>query len=272
MGAEERSMSDIRPAATVILLRPRLEGGFEIFMAKRHKKSGFLPNAWVFPGGRVDDGDGLVDHPAIIGGERAFEAMGLKREEALPYMVAAVRETFEESGIWLGNGVLPDPEREPLHGGDIGLGDLLDKYQAGIDLDGLVPWAWWVTPAIERRRFNTRFFVAAVPEVDGSHDAKELVESAWYTPSQALELSDRGSMGLVPPTWWTLKEIDQLADISAVIADGSRRSPKPVMPIANFADGVFELALPGHPDHPEPKVPGFPTRVRFMGGRWRADL
>ena len=138
-------MSVARPAATVILLRPAPEG-FEIFMVKRHGKSGFMPDAWVFPGGRVDDGDRLADHPAVRGGAAAVEQMELSRHDAVPYLIAAVRETFEEAGIWLGSGMLALEERHALDRREATMGEVLDRTGAVVDLDRLRAWAWWVTP------------------------------------------------------------------------------------------------------------------------------
>ncbi|MBW2255092.1 MAG: NUDIX hydrolase, partial [Deltaproteobacteria bacterium] len=119
-------MPEPRLSTTVLLLRPEPGGGFSVFMLRRHRRSGFLPHAWVFPGGVVDPGDRLVGHPAIRGGERVIAHLGLEQEEGLAVLIAGVRETFEESGIWLGEGHLPEEVRQPLARGDLSLGKLLD--------------------------------------------------------------------------------------------------------------------------------------------------
>ena len=97
-----------RLATTVLLLR----GGtthLEVFMVQRHRKMGFLPNAWVFPGGRVDAADRMDGHPALRGGDEVLQQLDLPRDEAIAHVVAGLRETWEEIGVWLGSGA-PDPQ------------------------------------------------------------------------------------------------------------------------------------------------------------------
>src|SRR6476646_1566674 len=115
-----------RPAATVLLVRPATRG-FEVFMVQRHRRSGFLPNAWVFPGGRVDDTDRLTGHPRVRG---RLALAGLSESGALAYGVAAVRETFEEAGLWLGTGEIPAEHRDAVANGEILLPVLLDSAGA----------------------------------------------------------------------------------------------------------------------------------------------
>src|SRR5687767_7667602 len=141
-----------RPAATVLLVRPATSG-FEVFMVQRHRRSGFLPNAWVFPGGRVDDTDRLAGHPRVRG---RLTLAGLTESGALAYGVAAVRETFEEAGLWLGTGEIPAEHREPVANGERVLSELLETTGATIELDRLRPWSWWITPTAEPKRFDTR--------------------------------------------------------------------------------------------------------------------
>src|SRR5687767_11081352 len=119
-----------RAAATALLVRTG-RSGLEVFMVQRHRRSGFLPNAWVFPGGKVDDADRLHGHPRV-GGRIALT--GLSESGAAAYGVAAVRETFEEAGIWVGDGRVPSEVREPLARGEIPLATVLDTHAASIAL------------------------------------------------------------------------------------------------------------------------------------------
>lgn len=257
------------PAATVILLRPE-RGGFSVFLVQRNRAVGFLPNAWVFPGGRVDPGDRLGGHPAIRGGASAAAALAIDPETAFAYLVAAVRETFEESGVWLGEG-MPRERRIDLGRDGMPLRDLLAATGASMDLDRLTPWARWITPRIEPRRFDTRFLIAIADDDGAIHDSGETVASAWIRPDAAIAKVESGELTMAPPTWWTLVELARLPDVDAVFAEAARRPPGPIEPIARIEGGGFELLLPGHPEHPEPARPGLPRSVRLVDGRWWAD-
>jgi 8-oxo-dGTP pyrophosphatase MutT (NUDIX family) len=257
------------PAATVILLRPESDG-FSVFLVQRNRAVGFMPNAWVFPGGRVEADDRLLGHPAVHGGLAAVAAMGLDAADAMAFLVAAVRETFEESGVWLGEG-MPRERRTELGRGGKGLPALLAETGAVIHLDRLAPWAHWVTPSVEPRRFDTRFLVAIAPDDLAVHDSGETVASGWMRPAEAIAKAERGELPMAPPTWWTLVELAREPDVDAVIAAAYRRSQRPIEPIARFDGGEFELLLPGHPNHPEPACDGLPTHVKFVQGRWWAD-
>ena len=259
-----------RPAATVVLLR-QTPVGFSVFLVQRNRAVGFMPNAWVFPGGRVDAGDALAGHPRVKGGPQAIERLGLDHGVATAYLVAAARETFEESGLWLGEGVVPPEERKALEAREVGLAALLERHRATLDLDRLVPWSWWVTPDIEPKRFDTRFLVAVAQDGEARHDDSETVASAWITPAEAVARAESGELPMAPPTWWTLKELAAHSTIEAVLDAATRRPQRPVQPIVVATAEGFELRLPGHPEHPEPDVLGLPPAVRFMQGRWWAD-
>ena len=196
----------VRRATTVLLLRPA-GSGFEIFMVQRHRRSGFLPNAWVFPGGRVDPADAMAGHPRISGGGSVLAKMGVPRDEAYAFCIAGVRETFEESGIWLGSGELPWDLREPLGRGQADLSAILDEHDATIDLDHLRYWSWWVTPEVEPKRYDTRFLVALAEGAEGLHDDREVVNSGWFEPAQVMRDASHGDFPMAPPTWWTLFEL-----------------------------------------------------------------
>lgn len=264
------------PASTVVLLRDAAEG-VQVFMVQRHRNSGFMPSAWVFPGGRVDPGDALSGHPGVRGGGRACAAMGMSVQAGVPYLVAAVRETFEEAGLWLGDGEVPASERGPLARSERSLVELLDATGAVLDLDRLAPWAWWITPKVEPRRFDTRFLVARASG-EGRHDAHETVDSGWFTVAELLSGAQSGRFPMAPPTWWTLRELADLPTVDAVLAAAPARPGRPIEPILSITPGPsgsvaadVRLLLPGHPEHPEPAIPGLPAEVRYLQGRWWAD-
>jgi 8-oxo-dGTP pyrophosphatase MutT (NUDIX family) len=178
------------------------------------------------------------------------------------HRAAALRETFEEAGLWLGPTPPPPEARAPLARGEVGLAALLDQG-ARADLGRLTPFARWQTPVAEPKRFDTRFYLVEVedaPEV--TPDGAETVEARWVRPEEAAAATLR-AFPVAPPTWWTLTQLAQgaLPEVE---------DPRPVLPILRFEQESTWLVMPGHPEHPDPGLPGWPTRIAFEGGRWVA--
>lgn len=257
-----------RLASTILLLR-QASSGFEVFMVRRNRRVGFLPDAWVFPGGRVDGSDALDGHPAVRGGRDALDLLGLPREQGVSLLVAGVRETFEESGIWLGTGILPAASRAPLARRELSFDRLLEEHDATVDLDRLKPWSWWITPEAEPKRYDTRFLVARADGEEGRHDDGETVDSGWFDPRALVRDTTIDRFPLAPPTWWTLRELAACRSIDEAFARCNRPSP-PIQPVLRFDDQGPELLLPGHPEHPLPAVEGLATRLTFEDRRWVA--
>ena len=260
-------MGDVRLASTVMLLRDGADG-MEVFMVQRHRRSGFLPHAWVFPGGRVDDGDHLAAHPRIRGGARIAEQFGVAAELGVAHGICGVRETFEEAGVWLGDGTLPESLRLALHRGDVALTDVLDTHDAAVDLDALVPWSWWVTPRAEPKRYDTRFLAVKVLEAAGRHDEIEVVDSRWVRPRAVFDDAvSAADFPLAPPTWWTLRELAHFDTVDAALAS-PRPADRAIQPIMEFGDGGVHLYLPGHEGHGDAPIDGVPDRITFEEGAW----
>jgi 8-oxo-dGTP pyrophosphatase MutT (NUDIX family) len=258
-----------RPAATVIVLRDSPRGP-EIFLVKRSGKSGFMPHAHVFPGGRVDREDALTE---VVGGEADHSRMGLTRDLAVAYQVCAVRETYEEANILLARGTPVDSERAALVARETLFVDAARRRDWIVDGTRLVYWSWWITPRQEPRRYDTRFFVAGVladQAANAAHDHHETVDSDWWTAQEALSRFEAGEIFLAPPTYITLLELLPYATVEAVLAAGRLRQPPPIEPtLAVEPDGSLAIVLPGDPEHPESKpVPGLPSRLVMCEGRW----
>lgn len=246
-------------AATVAVLRDGAHG-LEVFMVKRSSKTRFMPHAHVFPGGRVDPEDAEVP---ILGGELDRARMNI--EDAVAYQAAAIRETYEESGILLADGQVVEEAREALQEHRENLAEVAERMGWTLRADRLVYWSWWLTPEIEPRRYDTRFFVAAVgPNTVGAHDNTETVQSAWWMPADALERFDRGEILLAPPTARTLQELLPYATAAEALEAGrSRRTPQIEPRLHMGSDGVLEVVLPGDPEFPaEVSVEG-PTRMHL---------
>ena len=251
------------PAATVVLLREGASGP-EVFLVRRHRRSGFLPDVWVFPGGRVEPSDRDVPADRARGGLAALAALGLDDRGLL---VGAARETFEEAGVWLGEGSPDAVARHALARGQVALADVLATTDATLDLDRLRPWARWITPVSEPRRFDTVFLVAATDGSGAAHDAHETVDSAWVAPAEALAARERFPMA--PPTWWTLGELARWPSVAQVLS--APRALDPVRPDLDLHAGTFAINLPGHPTHAEPRRPDLPTRIALGAEGWFAE-
>lgn len=265
----------IHDASTVIVLR-EADRGLETFLLCRHHQSGFMGGAHVFPGGKVDPSDSepswraRVDRP----GEELTEQLGeTDAKVGLGLLVAAVRETFEEAGLLLASataGVDLAATREQLLGGAL-FSELANAIDVKIDSTALTPYARWITPKMESRRFDTRFYVAVLPEgQSASHDGTETTSAAWLRPAGAIEDMLAGRIKLAPPTVRTLHWLAQFDDAKSVIADALSRKPPLVRPRLVTGDHGWFLALPGDPEHPEsePVLPGA-TRMVFDDGAWR---
>ncbi len=230
-----------RDAATVVLLRPAASGGFEVYLLRRRRSMAFAPGAHVFPGGSVDprDADADVAWAGPGPGEWARILQG-SAAVARALICAAVRETFEESGVLLAgpapDGVVADTrgedweaDRHALLDRSLSLAGLLQRRGLVLRSDLLRPWARWITPALERRRFDTRFFAAALPGSQRTrHVGGEADEVVWLAPSAAIGAARKGEIMLMPPTAVTLAELarhDSLAGVLAASGDMTPREP-----------------------------------------------
>jgi 8-oxo-dGTP pyrophosphatase MutT (NUDIX family) len=208
-----------RPAATVVLLR-EASGGTEVLLLRRARSSGFVPGAWVFPGGRVDEEDAdprLLERTAGLDPGEAARRLGLPDAvpPAIAYYMASVREAFEETGLWPGEGG-PDPSsplvtgaREGLLSGTLGFPEVLERLDLQIPGRALEYIAHWITPVVEPRRYDTRFFAAVVPGGrEARIDAREMTGALWLSPSEALERNLDGELPMVFPTLHTLRALE----------------------------------------------------------------
>jgi 8-oxo-dGTP pyrophosphatase MutT (NUDIX family) len=191
----------------------------------------------------------------------------------LGLLVAAVRETFEEAGVLLASttaGIDLAATREQLHGG-APFSELARDIDMKIHSMALTPYARWITPKMETRRFDTRFYIAVLPDDQiASHDGTETTSATWLRPASAIEDMHAGCIRLAPPTVRTLQWLAQFDDTKSVIADALSRKPPLIRPRVVTGDESWFLALPGDPEHPEsePALPGA-TRMVLDNGAWR---
>jgi 8-oxo-dGTP pyrophosphatase MutT (NUDIX family) len=271
-----------RPSATVLVARDVSSGSPEIFMVRRHAKSGFMGGAHVFPGGTVDQADRdpgflqCIDHHDPETLHRSLgEASNASSSDALAIYVSAIRETLEEAGIFLGTGVTPaeiTSGRGALLAGEAFL-SVVRRWHGELSLSTLVPLARWVTPKMEARRYDAQFFLARHPEGQRAvHDDIETTEGVWLNPQDALERADAGDIQLPPPTLRTLFHLRSFTTVDAMLADASSRPSPRIQPEISSDGRRVVLALPGDPRHSEsqPAFPG-PTRIVLDEGRWSLE-
>jgi 8-oxo-dGTP pyrophosphatase MutT (NUDIX family) len=244
-----------RDAATVMLLRTG-PSGLEVYMLRRRATMAFAPGAYVFPGGSVDARD--ADEQVAWAGPDAAEwgeIFDAPSSLARALVCAAVRETFEESGILLAGesavSVVADTtsdeweaDRQALLDRSVSLAELLSRRGLVLRADLLRPWSRWITPVVEPRRFDTRFFAAALPVGQRTRDVSgEASEVAWVRPAEALQAGKDGEIRLFPPTAVTLSE---LADCGAVeTALSGPRQVAPIIPEVQLREGAVWLTVPG---------------------------
>ena len=253
-----------RPAATTLILRQGAPG-LEVLMVRRSLQASFMPGAYVFPGGAVDAADGSPDHLALcdepearlarrIGGVMQVGGRGAA------FAVGALRECFEECGLWLGAApaVVPAagwaPLRARLHAGEP-LARLAADAGLRLCTSALQPWSHWVTPAGLPKRFDTLFFVVEAP--DGQHpevDAGETTALAWVHPPQALAAMAQGQFPMEFATRSTVESLLPFAQagVAALLAHAAAQTHLPPLHprLQRDAQGrISGVLLPGQPGY-----------------------
>jgi 8-oxo-dGTP pyrophosphatase MutT (NUDIX family) len=253
--ASDRSISAVaaRPAATIMLLRDGA-AGLEVFMTVRHHAIEFASGALVFPGGRVEDSDHAI-----------AEREGLPRGRFAPgFFIAGIRETFEECGILLArprgsDGLVRADRVAPIAAAfkqrvaddHAAFADLLAAEDLAPAADLLVPFAHWITPKNQRKRFDTVFFLAAAPaDQAGSHDGAEAVDSVWINPAEAIAASQAGRYKMLFPTQMNLLKLGRHATAAAAMARAREAPLVTVEPeLLSSRDGIRQLRIPEAADY-----------------------
>jgi 8-oxo-dGTP pyrophosphatase MutT (NUDIX family) len=251
-----------KDAATLILIRDSARGP-EVFCVERNKKSRFMGGAVVFPGGKLDDDDRSPDW-------RELTTDPIEGEGARPLTIAACRESLEEAAILPVTGELSHEELLALRADIEGLRGFLASRGLKLDLARLHPFARWITPVAESRRFDARFYVAVVTDPRlGAHDDFETMSSFWATPSEVIERFVKGEIQLAPPTHRTLEILAQAASTTEILEATKRACLDPVCPRLVAQGNTMALTLPGDPEHDvkEPRSPG-KSRYVLRGDRF----
>jgi 8-oxo-dGTP pyrophosphatase MutT (NUDIX family) len=241
-----------KPASSVLLVRDGASG-LEVFMVTRHHKIDFASGAMVFPGGKVDPADSDADARAAC-----IHADALDDRE-LAFRVSTIREAFEETGVLLATdrdgGVLPEARCRDLkekyalavEKGEITIGALASREGLRFDPGALTPFAYWITPAVLAKRFDTPFYIVEVPEQQrelAEHDGGEAVESVWIDPSEAVRQADAGKVTMVFATRLNLIKLAKAASVAEALAQAAAETPIPVTPRVYAEDGRRKIDIP----------------------------
>lgn len=279
MDTNSKTLEAIRAAACVVMLRDGARG-LEVFLLKRHGLSDVLAGAYVFPGGKVDLADADLDMEAHLDLPLAQLHAALcepeldERAAAVMY-VAALREAFEESGVLFAEAV--DAQRaamasELLREGR-GFDEVLAMMRLRLTASRLQPWTRWITPKLPnvvRKRFDTRFFLAAAPsDQEARHDNHEATESVWLAPRTALEQHRDGQIDLAPPQIMGLANLARHASVASVMAEARTRPPPVIRPEGFAREQGRVVCYPGDEFHSQRErvLPG-PTRLYERNGRF----
>jgi 8-oxo-dGTP pyrophosphatase MutT (NUDIX family) len=244
---------DAIPAATLILVRERRSGAPELLMVERAEGMAFAAGAWVFPGGRIDEGD------ARLAARFASEQGSAK--------VAAIRETIEETAVPAGLAAPPRPEhcldiQAALAAGQE-FDEIVDEAGLALDLEGLTPLARWVPRFHAKRRFDTLFFVARAPDGDWQPNVveRECTGAHWVSAADVLERDRAGAVQLIFPTRRTLERLAQHASFDEIVADARAHRIEPISPWVDEVEGERFITIPDDI--------GFPVTRERLEGLWR---
>lgn len=270
-------------SASVILLRDTTQG-MQVLLLKRHQASNVLGGAYVFPGGKLDTADQhpdllahLTQPPATLRQRLAEPDLSVERAAGL--FVAAIREAFEECRILLGQNGLTKPDLQALQdhlGAGQSWSQAFNKLSLQLSTDSLIPWTRWITPrqaSVTNKRFDTRFFVARVPEDQtAEHDNHETTESLWISPREALIRYWDDDMALAPPQIMGLVHLAKHPHTHSVLEEAQSRQPPVIEPEPFDESGLRNICYPGDPRH-SVKTAAFPgpTRLMFKNKRFEPE-
>jgi 8-oxo-dGTP pyrophosphatase MutT (NUDIX family) len=247
-----------RRAATVMLLKDG-PAGTVVHMLRRRSSMAFAGGAYAYPGGGVDPRD---DEHQIhwAGPTRAWWAarLGVDETTAQAIVCAAVRETYEEAGVLLAGptaesvvgdttGAEWEADRAALVARKLSFAEFLERRGLVLRSDLLGAWTRWITPEFEPRRYDTWFFVAALPEGQRTRNAStEADRTVWIRPQDAADGYDKGELLMMPPTLATLRQLTAYGTAADALAAAPERDLTPVLAQARLVDGEIVLSWPGH--------------------------
>ena len=295
MGQERSPPVVPRPAATVLLLREGRDD-VEVLVIRRHEKLAFMGGMWVFPGGSVSAADAAPAAFARIPSSSqtscarlaSLHGEPIAASACLALAVAACRETFEETGVLLASDAAGQPcdndlaarlqeRRRAIASQPELFAELLQGESLFLRVERLVYWAHWITPSVVPRRFDTRFFLAAVPsDQTAVSDSTETVDHAWMSAAALVAAAQTGNMPVSHPTLYNLMELDaslqQHGSLQGLLAAESQRSVVAILP-KMVREEQTSMVLPWDPFYRNfigesaPEHLEYPARLRALPPR-----
>eukprot|EP00002_Diphylleia_rotans_P030668 TRINITY_DN6322_c0_g1_i1.p1 TRINITY_DN6322_c0_g1~~TRINITY_DN6322_c0_g1_i1.p1 ORF type:complete len:286 (-),score=48.15 TRINITY_DN6322_c0_g1_i1:595-1452(-) len=255
----------LRLASTVVLLRQAngtvghgkpSKSLFEAFLMKRARSMTFMPNAYVFPGGALDESDQSPEWMQLLTEDRKLSSMpevkssqikqdDNKLPQTISLRIAAIREVFEETGVLIAKSKDMSPVsnisqeilqhwQKEIHNNSKTFLDFCQSVNVIPDLPRLLFWSNWITPTKEQKRFDTFFFLAMLDSKTlshASHDNVEATSSRWLSPEDALVAHESKEIMLMPPTWYTLNELKSSSNIMDLNRRSFERKKEPILPL-----------------------------------------
>lgn len=269
----------VRDAASIVLLRDHADG-LQVFLMKRHGLSDVLGGAYVFPGGKVDEADAQLDAAQYFDQDSsalpaALNEIELTPNQASALFVAALRESFEESGVLFAAQATGEQIQAAtaLHQEGLPFKQILQQLALRLQTQNIVPWSRWITPkmsSVSHKRFDTRFFIAALPANQTASSANhETTESVWLSPREALTSYWNKDISLAPPQIMSLVHLARHDSVASVMQQ-AKQTPVPLIePQPYNMDGTRVICYPGDAQHPIPTraLPG-PTRLCYRNNRF----
>ena len=248
-----------RPASTLIIIRDG-KAGVEVLLGEKTSKVNFAAGAFVFPGGALDESDS-GDNFTISGdlsADKANQILGVS-DGGVNYWIAAIRECFEEVGVLFAIpnrggmftetefAVFESNERKKLARGEATFHETLKDAKCSLELEQLHYFSRWVTHAGSPRRYDTRFFIARMPQGQiAQHDGSELIDHRWVKPDDALRLNSQGKLNLMFPTQKTLEKLTEFSDVEEALNYVRNAPPAtPMEPRLTVGAGGKKLLVPG---------------------------
>ena len=244
------SQTTLIASASILLLRDGA-GGLEVLMQQRHEAVGDFSGALTFPGGKVVPADSSAAVRTRADGSETHS------DDELAYAASAVRETFEECGVLLARQTAGGPliggdavtntfaDRPALDAEDLALGDFLSKHDLRLALDRITPWSHWITPVFAPRRYDTWFYVAALPDGQvADAESGETAEMIWIRPQAAVDAAEVGDRSLYLATRLNLLELIPFATVDDVLAHARGKDIRVAQPErVKAADGAYLMRL-----------------------------